>query len=427
LRVAVVSPLRAEAYRFRYRRTLLAHENAKRLTTAGLRRMLRIMRILFCSTRGAGHLQPLLPYARELLTRGHDVGVAAPLEVSDMLREAGLSHFPFDRPSDDVIGPIWARLRDVSEDQLKSMAIVGGEIFAGVNARAALPKLQQTIGSFRPALIVRDSVEYASLVAAEVAGVRHARVAVHSVSFEELFPQHVTAPVDALRTSAGLAPDEGASLRAEAVFSSFPASVDVESIGTRMQSPFRARVVEEAPSSAPAAWAPADDLRPLVYITFGSIVGSMPELRSIYSTALEAVADLPVRALLTTGKGLEPGALGAIPPNVHVEAWVPQRDVLPRADALVSHGGSGTFLGGLAAGLPMVVIGQGADQPHNGRLVAAAGAGIALTKPDASALRTAIEEVLQAPELRAQARRLASEIAAMPTIARAVDVLLQMR
>src|SRR6185436_16936713 len=115
------------------------------------------------------------------------------------------------------------------------------------------------------------------------------------------------------------------------------------------------------------------DPRPLVYITFGTIVGGVAHLRSIYGTALAAVADLPVRALLTTGRGFDVSALGAIPVNVHVEAWVPQRDVLPRVAALVCHGGSGTLLGGLAAGLPMVVVPLGADQPHNGRLVAAAG------------------------------------------------------
>ena len=109
------------------------------------------------------------------------------------------------------------------------------------------------------------------------------------------------------------------------------------------------------------------------------IAGGIERFRSIYRVALNAVAELPVRALLTTGKRLGPSVLGAIPPNVHVEAWVPQRDVLPRAAALVCHGGSGTLLGGLAAGLPMVVAGVGADQPHNGRLVARAGAGLAVT------------------------------------------------
>lgn len=190
-----------------------------------------------------------------------------------------------------------------------------------------------------------------------------------------------------------------------------------------MRPPFRARVVEEAPRSGPAVWAPADDPRPLVYITFGSLAGSTSHVRAIYGTSLAAVADLPVRALLTTGRGLDVAALGAIPGNVHIEEWVPQRDVMPRAAALVCHGGSGTLLGGLAAGLPMVIVPLGADQPHNGRLVVAAGAGLALIKPDAGALRAAIQRVLATPELRHQARRLSHEIAAMPTIERAVDVL----
>ena len=65
----------------------------------------------------------------------------------------------------------------------------------------------------------------------------------------------------------------------------------------------------------------------------------------------------------------------------------------------------------------------GADQPHNGRLVAAAGAGLTLDQPDAAALRAAIQAALDAPGLRLQARRLAEEIAAMPTIDDVVDAI----
>lgn len=384
--------------------------------------MLVPMRILFSSTRGAGHLQPLLPYARALLARNHEVAVAAPAEVSEALRSAGLPHAPFDHPGDDVLAPIWARLKGEWNDQ--AMAIAARDIFAGANASAALPKLLATIRSFRPDLIVRDSVEFAALVAAEVARVRHVRVAVHPVSFEDPLPPLVEAPIDALRALAGLDPDYGASLRAEPVFSSFPATLDQVPDSSRMQPAFRARIVEGAPSSTPSAWAAAADPRPLVYITFGTIVASVTYARSIYRTSLDAIADLPVRALLTTGRQLEADLLGTIPVNVQVEAWVPQRDVLPHAAALVCHGGSGTLLGGLAAGLPLVIVPFGADQPHNAQLVARAGAGIALSKPDASTLRAAIQRVLEAPELRLQAQRLAREIAAMPTIDDAVDVLL---
>jgi len=46
-----------------------------------------------------------------------------------------------------------------------------------------------------------------------------------------------------------------------------------------------------------------------------------------------------------------------------------------------------------------------------------------LIKPDAAALRAAVQTTLDAPELRLQARRLAEEMGAMPTIDDVVDAL----
>ena len=380
------------------------------------------MRVLFSSTRGAGHLQPLLPYARALKARQHEVVVAAPAEVGSTLRSAGLSHATFDHPGDDVLSPIWARLK--GEWSEEAMAIAAREIFAGANASAALPKLRETLRSFCPELIVRDSFEFAALVAAERDGISHARVAVHSISFEDPIPALIEQPIDGLRALAGLAPDHGAALREEPVFSSFPASLDIAPAASLMRAPFRARAVEDAPSSAPAAWASADDARPLVYVTFGTLVAGNSQARSIYRTSLEAVAGLPVRVLLTTGRSVDSDVLGTIPANVHVETWVPQRDVLQHAAALVCHGGSGTLLGGVAAGLPMLIVPFGADQPHNAQLIEKAGVGLALHKPDASTLGAALRRVLSAPEFRLHAQGLAREVGAMPTIDDAVDTLL---
>jgi UDP:flavonoid glycosyltransferase YjiC (YdhE family) len=375
------------------------------------------MRVLFSSTRGTGHLNPLLPYARALVAAGHEVTVAGPMELGEGLRAAGLTHAPFDHPGDEILAPIWARLRGVS--QLEANAIAIGEIFAGANARAALPKLRATIADFRPDLIVRESAEFGALVAAERAGVPHARVAVHMVSFEAPVAAWATQPLDALRQQAGLPVDEGAAMRAEPVFTWFPPSLDGSiDDGSQTQIPFRSQLSEGAPSAETPRW--AHDQTSLVYITFGTIVGSMPEGIAVYRTALDAIAELPVRALFTTGRGFDVNVLGAIPANVHVEAFIPQRDVLPRAAAVVCHGGSGTVLGALAAGVPMVVVPIGADEPHNAQRIAAIGAGLASPNATASTLRAAIERVLAEPAFRSNARKLAAEIASLPTVDRAV-------
>ncbi len=348
--------------------------------------------------------------------------MAAPAEVSESLREAGIAHAPFDHPGDETLGPIWARLAGASSEESNAIAI--REIFAGANARAALPKLLETVRTFRPAVVVRDSVEFGALIAAQSAGVPHARVAVHLVSFEDMVPALAAEPLAAIRAAQELLPDDGAALRLEPCFSAFPAALDAAPADSaRTPPPFRSRMPEEAPTPGHAAWAPGADARPLVYITFGTIAGTMARVRHIYRIALDAVAELPVRAVLTTGPGIEDGALGVIPSNVAVKAWIPQRDVLVHAAAVVCHGGSGSVRGALAAGLPLVIMPFGADQPYNAQRIAAVGAGLAVLSPDVSALRAAIERVLVDTELRAGAKKLAGEIAALPPLERAVDAM----
>ena len=85
-----------------------------------------------------------------------------------------------------------------------------------------------------------------------------------------------------------------------------------------------------------------------------------------------------MRVLLTVGRELDLDALPPAPENVRVERWVPQQDVLGHAAAAVVHGGSGSTLGAIAAGVPLVVVPLFADQPQNARRVAEVGAGLAV-------------------------------------------------
>jgi UDP:flavonoid glycosyltransferase YjiC (YdhE family) len=102
---------------------------------------------------------------------------------------------------------------------------------------------------------------------------------------------------------------------------------------------------------------------------------------------------------------------------------VPQGDVLAHADAVVCHGGSGSTLGALAAGVPIVAVPLFADQPLNARRIVATGAGISVAPPDAAVLRSAVVAVLDDSTHRGAAARLASEMHALPATDAAVEVL----
>ncbi len=379
------------------------------------------MRFLFSSTRGAGHVQPLIPYARALAQLGHEVVVAAPESVASKLSESGLSHAIFDHPGDEALKPLWSRLNALTGGA--QLSFVMREIFGGRCAEVALPRLLETLRAFAPDVVVRESAEFASLVAAESLGITHARVSVHMASFEEPLEPHMAEAVDVLRARVGMAADAGSAIRAEPVFAAFPASLEDPAVVLAGRVPLRSRM-PQLPTSAHAAWASSVTGKPLVYITFGTIAGGSPQTQAVYRAAIEAVADLPVRALLTTGPAMQVGALGVVPGNVEVETWVPQAEVLPHAALVVCHGGSGTVLGALAAGVPMVVSPFGADQPHNGEQLARTGAGV-VASGDATSLRAAILRGLDG-SLRPGARQLADEIARMPSLGTAVDAMLAM-
>ena len=138
---------------------------------------------------------------------------------------------------------------------------------------------------------------------------------------------------------------------------------------------------------------------------------------------IAALARLPVRVLVTVGPDGHPEALGPQPDHVHVERWVDQPRVLQHCDVVVSHAGSGTFLGALAEGLPQLCLPQAADQFRNTAGGLRAGVVVAL-RPDESspeAIASAVGALLTDEALHRRARGVADEIAAMPSPDDVVD------
>jgi UDP:flavonoid glycosyltransferase YjiC (YdhE family) len=292
------------------------------------------------------------------------------------------------------------------------MRIVIAEIFAGACARVALPGLLASMERWRPAIVVRESQEYAAVVAAEKLGIPHARVAITARNAEARVLSLAAPAVDALRPALGIPPDPaGERIQREATLSMFPASFELPDSASVL----RFRAPRKSPGPLPEWW--GAQAGPLVYATLGTVAGNMEDRRSAYRVLLDALSGLSVRVLLTIGADLPLDTIGEVAANVHVERFVPQDDVLPHASAVVCHGGSGTVLGTLAAGVPMVVTPMFADQPFNADRVAAVGAGLAVARPASAAeIRAALSRVLDEGSFKAAARRVAEEMATLPLV-----------
>jgi MGT family glycosyltransferase len=124
--------------------------------------------------------------------------------------------------------------------------------------------------------------------------------------------------------------------------------------------------------------------------------------------AAEALADEPVRVLLTMADAYDEASLPDLPANVRTERFVPHGQVLPEAAAVVCHGGLGIVNRAVTAGVPSVVVPFGRDQPEIARRVAEAGAGVTLSpkKLTPERLRSVVREAIGMREsARAAARR----------------------
>jgi UDP:flavonoid glycosyltransferase YjiC (YdhE family) len=275
----------------------------------------------------------------------------------------------------------------------------------------------------------REPAEFASAIVAEEEGVPHVQI---GIALAASHMQLMSLASEAVETwGSGLTER----ILATPYLTLFPASLeDPEVAGPPHTRRFRDPAAD-APSRPLTDWW-AGDARPLVYVTFGSETAGVPTAAPIYDVALASVAGLPARVLLTTGEAMDEERLAAPGAHVHIERWVTQADVLPHARVVVCHGGSGTTLGALAAGVPLVITPLFADQPENGRRVAAVGAGVVVKPRDDGALRSAVDPahlhdaiaaVIADDAFAREATAIASEIRELPPADEAITLLAALR
>jgi UDP:flavonoid glycosyltransferase YjiC (YdhE family) len=378
------------------------------------------MRVLFSSTSGEGHFAPLVPLARAFASGGHHVAFATAADSAERVAAAGFEALPAGvslRELRPQMEEFWVRIQQVPPHERRPETFAYR--FATLDAPAKLDDLLAEATAWRPDLIVHETADLAAPPVAAALGVPSAQ---HS--FGRLLPDacleraaSVTAP---LWERLGLEPDAWSGQYRGPYIDICPPSLQDASPprGTRVLHLRPATPLDDDP-----AWQERlDGGRPVVYVTLGTVFNDSGR----FSTILRAVAELDVTVLATIGRDNDPDDFAHLPPNVIVERYVPQADVLPLCDVAVGHAGSGSTLGALAHGLPMLLLPNGADQFENARACAARGVAEVLMPDEltSEAVASAVAILLEAPEPRAAAEELAAEIAAMSTPEEVVSALL---
>jgi MGT family glycosyltransferase len=400
------------------------------------------MRVLQTLIDGGGNVAPQMAITRRLVERGHEVRVLAHRPLREKVEARGAEFVPFrqtlpdldiSRRETDVVADWEARTPIGAAARFRDRAIAGP---ASDSARETLALLREWPAD----AVVSDFLLPGALVAAEAAGVpafvivhcpfpspiagappvgagvRPGRSALGRARDALLcraaarFYRPVLEAADAARAEHGLAPL--GDLRA-ALFGgreTFVLTVPELDFASRGVLPpgvsFPGPALEPTDAEWESPW-PADNTDPLVVVSFST---TFMDQRPMAARVLEAVASLPVRALLTTGPALDLDGL-PVPANARVVAFAPHAAVLPHASLVVTHGGLGTIHAALAAGVPLVVMPDGRDQPDNAARVVEAGAGVRLPRrASAARLRRTITGALGDRSLAEAAKRMAQAI-----------------
>ncbi len=369
------------------------------------------MRPLVCAFGDAGHAFPAIALARALARRGHEVTVETWERWRETVEAEGLSFLPAEEYSVYPPPP------------------PGSEISAGSAARMLLPMMREQ----RFDVVVSDILTLAPALAAEAAGLRRATLIPHvlpwaapGMPFYSFGAQPPRTPVgralwrralpvleggyrrgrDELnesRAEVGLAPTErlhGAISRELVLVATLP---QLE-YARRWPHPVRVTGAMAFELPHPDVELPDGD-EPLVLVAPST--AQDPDGRLV-RIALEALADEPVRVLATTNRRGEP--LPAAPANAMVVDWLSYSQALGVADLAVCHGGHGTVVRALSAGVPLVCCPAGGDMAENGARVAWTGAGLTLpwrfTRP--GPLRAVVRRVLGEPGYQASAERISA-------------------
>lgn len=381
------------------------------------------MRFLFTVQPATGHLNPVLPAARQLQAGGHEVWVASSATFRAEIEGAGVSAV--------VAGRDWLEsdAANTLPELLAAQAPGQLRIFAGLAQEMTVGLLAADVA---PDLVVRESVEFGGALFASEIGVPCVVSGIGLRVIRPLLDRWAGEPLRAALSTH--APNCGIELfDGDACLTHLPRSwVPDGSDGFEHEHFFQPCAASDG--ALPDWLDQRDRERPLVYATLGTVFNDAPR---IFGELIAAASGQPFDLLIALGRNADPAAYDSAD-NVHKERYVAQDALLPHVDVAVCHGGMGTVMGALRNGVPLCCIPFSADQPFNAMRVEQLGCGRAYTthQPERLPIRLARAEDVTAHDLREHisalldnsayreaAQQLAGEIAALPGIDAEIELI----
>ncbi|GAA2343515.1 MGT family glycosyltransferase [Streptomyces kunmingensis] len=160
-------------------------------------------------------------------------------------------------------------------------------------------------------------------------------------------------------------------------------------------------------------WSPPPGTAPLLLVSLGTSVNRRPDF---FRRCADSFAGTAWHVVMTLGGGVDPAALGPLPPNVEAHPWIPHLKVLRHATAFVCQGGTGSLMEAFHQGVPVVVVPHQQDQRATAQQVVDLGLGraVAPAELDGGTLRREVETLTADTATRDRVRELSRHLRAAP-------------
>jgi MGT family glycosyltransferase len=387
---------------------------------------------LFFNVPGHGHITPSLPLVSELSRRGHQLQYFATEEYRAKIEAAGAAFRAYATIQDDYFT---GRGLSGSVPQKVAHALI-------TTAEEILPELLDITRAEKPDYLLFDGMCPWGALVAKI-------LRVPSVASLGLAPT-ISPPPHAMFNMLSLFlplifRDFGAGLEANKLAKALTDKYGVPPLGflgilnntgditisytSRFFQPFADTAPEsihfvgwtlnDSPATGDVSFERVQGQR-LIYVSLGTLNNDDV---AFFNTCIKAFADSPHIVIMTTGKRIAPNSLGPLPENVAIYHWVPQVEVLKRADLFISHGGLNSIHDSLYLGVPLLLVPQQAEQTLNARRVVELGAGLMLKKPQRTAdfIRDYAARLLREPQFKTKARQVGDTFREAGGAARAAD------
>ncbi|WP_225978535.1 activator-dependent family glycosyltransferase [Gandjariella thermophila] len=400
------------------------------------------MRVLLTSLPAEAHFNTMVPLAWGLQAAGHDVHVAVKPQLVDRVTGAGLVAVPVG--SGDEHGGLLGRLgadlvafyssidftgmRDDSAQQvLSANDVLTGTFYALANDACFIREMAEYVDFWQPDLIIWEQFTFSGAIVGAAKNIPHGRL----VWSPDLFYQMRRKVSSALAEQPPWLRDDALGDWLAAAVGKFGREFDEDLLfgqwqielsppELRIPSPrqsISARYVPYNGSSVVPEWLRESPSLPRVAVTMGITArgGNYANPVDVEAVVRE-LAELDVEVIATLGEA-EQAEFGPVPDRVRLVDFVPLRALLPTCDAIIHHGGSGTWASALAAGVPQIIVSNLWDNVFRGRQLAELGAGIYLSPAEASprVVRDKLVPLLTEDRFRAGARRLRDSMRCQPS------------